>query len=92
MSKVTENLIRRRLWKENVAYGDGCYTTSKSKIRDLVAARLLSEGVIPCPLTENYLVAKDFDAVKDGDGNLKCWVHKCEVAGHKKRYVIYNSE
>jgi len=29
MSKVTENLIRRRLWKENRAYGEGCYTTSK---------------------------------------------------------------
>ena len=36
MSKVTENLIRRRLWKENRAYGEGCYTTSKGKIRDLV--------------------------------------------------------
>ena len=29
MSKVTENLIRRRLWKQNAAYGEGCYTTSK---------------------------------------------------------------
>ena len=37
MSKVTQNLIRRRLWKQNVAYGEGCYTTSKGKIRDLVA-------------------------------------------------------
>ena len=92
MSKVTENLIRRRLWKQNAAYGDGCYTTSKGKIRDLVAARLLSEGIVPCPLTEKYLVAKDFDMVKDGDGNLKCWVHKCEVGGHSKRYVLYNSE
>ena len=92
MSKVTENLIRRKLWKENSAYGDGCYTTSKSKIRDLVAARLLSEGSVPCPLTEKYLVATDFHVVTDGDGNLKCWVYKCEVGGHKKRYVIYNSE
>ena len=31
---------------------------------DLVP-RLISEGVIPCPLTEKYLVAKDFDMVKD---------------------------
>ena len=54
--------------------------------------RLLSEGIVPCPLTEKYLVAKDFDMVKDGDGNLKCWVHKCEVGGHIKKYVIYNSE
>ena len=38
MSKVTANLIRRRLWKQNRAYGEGCYTTSKGKIRDLVAA------------------------------------------------------
>ena len=57
-----------------------------------MAARLLSEGIVPCPLTEKYLVAKDFDMVKDGDGNLKCWVHKCEVGGHAKRYVIYNSD
>tara|TARA_B100000242_G_scaffold147875_1_gene105387 strand:+ start:312 stop:590 length:279 start_codon:yes stop_codon:yes gene_type:complete len=92
MSKVTENLIRRRLWKENHAYGEGCYTTSKGKIRDLVAARLLSAGYVPCPLTEKYLIATDFDIVKDNDGNLKCWVHKCEVAGHQKKYVIYNSE
>tara|TARA_B100000676_G_C17912997_1_gene751055 strand:+ start:18 stop:296 length:279 start_codon:yes stop_codon:yes gene_type:complete len=92
MSKVTENLIRRRLWKENAAYGDGCYTTSKSKIRDLVAARLLSAGLVPCPLTEKYLVAQDFDVVKDSDGNLKCWVHKCEVGGYAKKYMIYNSE
>jgi len=92
MSKVTENLIRRRLWKQNAAYGEGCYTTSKGKNRELVAARKISEGIVPCPLTENYLIAKDFDMVKDGDGNLKCWVHKCEVAGHAKKYVIYNSE
>ena len=72
-------------------HGEGCYTTSKGKIRDLVA-RLLSEGIVPCPLTEKYLVAKDFDMVKDGDGNLKCWVHKCEVGGHAKKYMIYNSE
>ena len=39
MSKVTENLIRRKLWKQNAAYGEGCYTTSKAKIRALVAAR-----------------------------------------------------
>ena len=76
MSKVTENLIRRKLWKQNAAYGEGCYTTSKAKIRDLVAARLLSSGLVPCPLTEKYLEAHDFDIVKDGDGNLKCRVHK----------------
>jgi hypothetical protein len=92
MSKVTENLIRRRLWKQNAAYGEGCYTTSKGKIRDLVAAKLLSEGSVPCPLTDRYLIARDFQMVKDGDGNLKCWVYKCEVAGKPKRYVIYNSE
>ena len=92
MSKVTENLIRRKLWKQNAAYGEGCYTTSKAKIRDLVAARLLSSGLVPCPLTEKYLEAHDFDIVKDGDGNLKCWVHKCEVGGYEKKYVIYNSE
>ena len=40
MSKVTENLIRRRLWKQNTAYGEGCYTTSKGKIRDLVGRKI----------------------------------------------------
>ena len=65
---------------------------AKAKYVIWLQARLISEGVIPCPLTEKYLVAKDFDMVKDGDGNLKCWVHKCEVGGHAKRYVIYNSE
>ena len=46
---------------------------SKGKIRDLVASRLLSAGLVPCPLTEKYLVAQDFDVVKDGDGNLNNW-------------------
>jgi hypothetical protein len=92
MSKVTENLIRRKLWKENTAFGQGYYTTSMAKIRDLVAARLLTTGHVPCPLTEKYLAAADFNVVKDGDGNLKCWVHKCEVGGYQKRYMIYNSE
>ena len=73
------------------AYGEGCYTTSKGKIRDLVD-RKLSEGSVPCPLTDRYLIAKDFQMVKDGDGNLKCWVYKCEIAGNAKKYVIYNSE
>lgn len=92
MSKVTENLIRRKLWKYNPAYGEGCYTTSKGKIRDLVASGLLSEGSVPCPLTDAYLFAKDFNMVKDGDGNLKCWTYSSTVAGVAKRYVIYNSE
>ena len=57
-----------------------------------MAIRLLTAGLVPCPLTEKYLMAHDFDVVKDGDGNLKCWVHKCEVGGYEKMYVIYNSE
>jgi len=53
---------------------------------------LLNEGSVPCPLTDDYLYAKDFNMVKDGDGNLKCWTYSCSIAGVSKRYVIYNSE
>jgi hypothetical protein len=91
MSKIAENLIRRKMWRYNPAYGNGCYTTSKSKIGDLINAGLLTDKRVPNPITPAYLESTDFNVVKNGDNEVQCWIHT-DVSGEvEHRFVIYNA-